>query len=327
MTSGTERASDGSGRSPDVSIVIVTWNSDEFIGRCLRAINGATEGVSSQTLVIDNASTDDTRAIAGNADGVELIALGQNRGFAGGVNRALQQLAGRFVMLLNPDCVPDPGSITALVRHLEANEAVAGVAPLLVDERREPQRGFQLRRLPTLRSLLAEILLWNRIFPGNPYSSSHSYRDAGVDGQPVRVEQPAGAAILLRKSVLDATGPFDERFTPAWFEDVDYCQRLRNEGHSLELVPGVVVQHRGSSSLTRMSLREFLTIWYRNLHRYASKWFSGGQAELVRWTIMVGMVLRSAAIAIGLSRLGTTRREAIEAHLAVLRDAWRKWRA
>lgn len=304
---------------------IVTWNSGEFIGRCLDSLPRACRGLRAEVIVLDNGSSDDTITVVGERP-VRLIELGRNIGFAAGVNRLIEEATGRNILLLNPDCVPDPGSIAELVSHLESRPDLAGVVPLLVDHHREPQRDFQLRSLPTFRTLLSEILLLNRLFPANRYSSSHLYREAGIDGQPVLVEQPAGAALLLRASVLEQVGPFDERFEPAWFEDVDYCRRLRDGGYSLELLPTVLVEHRGGSSLTKMDFSEFLTIWYRNLHRYARKWMSRGEAESIRWIIMSGMILRIAALAIGLSRTSGGRKEAIRAHMGVLKEAWREWR-
>ncbi len=327
MSSG-RGASDGSGEAPaiDVSVLVVTWNSAGWIRRCLESIPAACEGISSEVIVHDNGSTDGTAAEAADVSGVNpnVIRAGENFGFAGGVNRALDRSRGRMILLLNPDCVARPGSITRLVGHLDETPESAGAAPLLIDDGGVPQREFQLRRLPTLRSIASGLLLLDRLAPGNPIGASHHYRDLAIE-QPRRIEQPAGAAILLRREVLDRIGPFDERFAPAWFEDVDYCRRLRNADLWVDLVPDAVIAHRGGTSLEHLPFPDFLRIFYRNLYRYGVKWMTPGQAEVLRWTIMGGMLLRAAAVAVGLSSIPVSRAEGVRAHLSVLKSAFERW--
>ena len=96
---------------------------------------------------------------------------------------------------------------------------------MLIDESGHSQRHFQLRRLPTLRSLASEVLLLDKLFPKNPTTAHHRYRDLDLT-EPRVIEQPAAAALLLRREVMEDVGAFDESFAPAWFEDVDYCRRL-----------------------------------------------------------------------------------------------------
>lgn len=316
--------------NPDLSILIVTWHSGELIGRCLESLPAACGALDWELIVHDNASTDETVSeVRRYADPSRtmIVESESNLGFAGGLNAAIAISRGRFILLLNPDCVTPQGSIESLVSHLEKSVGLAGVVPLLVDDHGEPQRDFQLRRLPTMTTLLAEILLLNRLFPGNRFSSSRLYREAGLDGRPVVVEQPAGAAILLRRDVVEAVGSFDERFFPAWFEDVDYCRRLHDSGARLELVPSVVIQHRGGSSLSQMKLGDFLSVWYRNLYLYADKWMSQPVREMVRVGIMAGAVLRMAAISVGHTQKMADGPGAMEANRQVFREAWRRWKA
>lgn len=306
----------------DVSIVIVTWQSEEWIERCLASIPAAVNGHSYEVIVHDNASNDRTVAVA-EQNATTLLESESNVGFAGGVNRALQTATGRYIVLLNPDCEPTSGSISTLIDFLD-NSGAAAAVPLLIGLDGKPQTDFQLRRLPTMRSIAAELLLLNHALPRNGAASHAHYRDVSFD-LPQVVEQPAAAAMVLRRSVMNEIGGLDERFTPAWFEDVDYCRRMAKGGHEIYLVPTAVVIHRGGSSLEHVSYETFSLIWYRNLYRYARKWFRPASAEVVRWLTVTGMLLRIAALGVGFRRAPLTRREAFTAFRRVLREALLGW--
>lgn len=311
----------------DLSVLIVTWNSERWIESCLRSLPAACTGLTYEVIVHDNASTDGTlqRVTPGAA---RVIRSSSNEGFAGATNRSIRESRGRYVFLLNPDCELEPGALTTLAAFLDANPNAAAAAPALVDESGGSQRYFQLRRLPTFRALAAEALLINKLFPRNRATSHYRYGDLeGELSGPERVEQPAAAALLIRRPVFDEIGPFDERFTPAWFEDVDYCRRLRGAGKELFVVPAAVARHHGGASLAHMTYAGFIDVWYRNMWLYARKWFSRGEAEALRWAVIAGMLLRCVAAVLGAKNGSKTRGEAIRAYARVMRKALNRWEA
>lgn len=308
-------------RALDLSILIVTWNSGRFIDRCLRSIPAACEGVEYEVVVHDNASVDDTLAHLG---GARVLRSSTNAGFAAGTNRAFGESRGRYVFLLNPDCELAPRALTHLFEFLETHPEAAAAVPLLIDESGDSQREFQLRRLPTLGALAAEVLLLDKFFPGNRATANYRYRDLDLT-KPQRIEQPAAAAMLLRREVVEEIGPLDEQFAPAWFEDVDYCRRLANARKEVWAVPSAEVRHFGGASLEHIHFSGFVDIWYRNMWRYARKWMRPAQAEALRWAVMAGMVLRFAAGLFGKRPRGIGRGEAFRAYGLVLKRAFRRW--
>jgi GT2 family glycosyltransferase len=305
----------------DLSILIVTWNSERWIERCLRSIDAACNGIAYEVLVYDNASTDAT--LNRIADDVHVIRSSANDGFAAGTNRALAQSTGRFVFFLNPDCELSPNALTLLINFLDQNPHVAAATPLLEDELGDSQREFQLRRLPTLGSLAAEVLLADKLFPHNRMTARYRYRDADLT-HPIRVEQPAAAAFLIRREVFDEIGPLDERFEPAWFEDVDYCRRLAAAGKEIFAVPAARARHFGGASLEHVGLGRFTDVWYRNMWLYARKWFTPGESETLRWMIITGMLLRCAASLAGFAN-GNGRWPSMRAYANVAKKAFRRW--
>jgi GT2 family glycosyltransferase len=308
-------------RAADLSILIVTWNSERWIDRCLRSIPAACEGLDYEVMVHDNASTDRTLEHITDAS---VLQSQTNAGFAAGINRAFAASRGRYVFLLNPDCELAPRTLTRLFEFLEAHPEIAAAVPLLSDESGDSQREFQLRRLPTLRTFAAELLLLDKLFPKNSATASYRYRDLDLT-EPRRIEQPAAAALLLRREVVEEIGPLDEQFAPAWFEDVDYCRRLAEYQKEVWVIPGTEVRHFGGASLEHMPFAAFVEIWYRNMWRYARKWLRPGETEALRWAIIAGMLLRCLAGLAGFRPRDVARGEAFRAYAGVLKRAFHRW--
>ena len=104
---------------PEVSVVIVTWNGRQHLDICLAAI-AAQQGVATETIIVDNGSTDGTaELIRSGYPWVKLVALAENRGFAGGNNAGAREARGRFVAFLNNDTSADPGWLRALLAGID----------------------------------------------------------------------------------------------------------------------------------------------------------------------------------------------------------------
>ena len=307
-----------------LTIAIVTWNSERWIARCLGSIDAACAGIGHEIVVYDNASTDGTLQLVG--DDATLLRGASNAGFAAGINRAVKNARGRYVFLLNPDCELAPGALASLVDYLDEHADVAAAAPLLSDDDGGSQREFQLRRLPTFGTLLADVLGVSKLWPSNRVTSRYRYRDLDLS-VPQPVEQPAAAALLLRRNVFEQVGAFDERFTPAWFEDVDYCRRLAAAGKRIDVVPAARARHFGGASLEHVGFAEFVDHWYRNMHLYARKWLPSRQAALLRWAVVLGMLLRIPLAFLGIAHRDAGRANAVRGYARVLGRALRKWNA
>jgi N-acetylglucosaminyl-diphospho-decaprenol L-rhamnosyltransferase len=309
---------------PLLSIVIVTWNSERWIGRCLESIPAACEGLNYEIVVYDNASSDATLTRVGDAPR-QVLRSTSNDGYAAATNRAIRECRGKYLFLLNPDCELAPRAVSMLADFLDKHPSAAAAAPLLEDEEGASQREFQLRRLPSIRTFMSEIFGLGRLMPRNGATSHYRYRDLDDLTRPQRIEQLAGAALLIRRDVVDEIGPFDERFGPAWFEDVDYCHRLADAGKELWVIPNAAARHFGGASLEYLTFRRFHEIWYRNMWLYARKWMPKGEAEALRWMIIAGMALRVVAALAGVAHPEVGRLRAARAYAHVLEKAFKRW--
>src|SRR5262249_37026685 len=172
-------------------------------------------------VVVDNGS----EAPLALPEGVHLLEPGRNLGFAGGANAGIAAARAPLVLLLNPDAVPEPGALDEILRGFDVYKDAAGLAPRLSGPGGEPQFAWQLRAPPSPLACLGQVLL----LPGRP---THTIEPAA--GTPV--EQPAAAALALRRDTFTAIGGFDPGFYPAWFEDVDLAKRMQENGQ--------VIRHR-----------------------------------------------------------------------------------
>ncbi len=280
-----------------ISAILVTHNSRTVIGRCLDSLL-ATEA---EVVVVDNASADGTANLIGERyPAVVLIRSNANLGFAAAANLGARRSQGTALLFLNPDTVCQ-GPLAPLEGVLHSSEKLAAVAPRLVDGRGRTQIGFNVRRLPTTLSLLFEMLLLNRLFPNNPVNRRSRCLDLDHE-RPAEVEQPAGACLLVRRSCWERCGGFDEAFFPLWFEDVDFCKRLRDAGGTILFWPQISFEHQGGHSLESLTFSEKQIYWYRNLLYYVRKHLSGRAGLLLRGALICGMGLRIAAAALGGNR-------------------------
>lgn len=271
--------------SLDVAAVVVTYNSALEIDNCLRSLENVGEIV-----VVDNGSTDDTCRIVGRCrKGVQLIANPENRGFAGAANQGVKATVSPLILFLNPDAALLT-DLQPLVQQLQT-PGVGAVAGRLVDESGRTQVGFNIRAFPTPARLAFEALLLNRLWPGNPVNRRYRCLDLDYDRMQ-DVEQPAGAFLMVRRDVLEAAGWWDERFFPLWFEDVDFCQRIRRAGYAIRYVPACVARHRGAHSLARIPVEQKQIYWYGSLLSYTDKHFPPVAKGGMRAWVFLGAVLR-----------------------------------
>jgi GT2 family glycosyltransferase len=285
-----------------LSLVIVTWNSRGEIESSLAAA-GAIRNASPDTdiVLVDNASEDGTTALveALAVPGVHLVAEPVNRGFAGGMNVGARHAQGDALLLLNPDARPSPAAVVRMVATLSDDERIAAVAPVLVDAHGVPQRGFTVRRFPTAATLAADLLLLDVANPRLRALARYRYDDLDLDQDTqVDVEQPAAACLLVRRAAFDAAGGFDERFHPAWFEDVDLCRRWRDMGWRVVLERRARVPHEGGMAWRRLGDARAARVFNANLLRYAARHLGTRSLWALRPAVAAGMGMRAAAAAV-----------------------------
>ena len=270
--------------APEVLIVIVNYKTAALAVDCLRSIAGqAGPSPRLRVAVVDNASGDGsvdrlTSAIAayGWAGWVEVIASDRNGGFAAGNNLAIAREMARsrddrprYFLLLNPDTVVRPGSISSLFDFMEAHPRAAVAGSRIED----PQGGSagSARRFP---SPLGELESAARFGPITRILRRHVIPIAAA-GSPIACDWVSGAAMILRSEMLETVDLFDEGFF-LYYEETDLCRRAVSAGWQVWFVPGSrVVHHEGSSTGIRNPNRRRPRYWYESRRRFFVKAYGG----------------------------------------------------
>ena len=278
------------------SVILVTYNSAACIEACVQALASQ----DCEIVVVDNASLDDTVARVRRLTQqvpLQLLTISRNIGFAGGVNHGARAASGDVLLLLNPDAIAEPRAIQGL-RECLASSGAAAVGGVLFESDGHIAKGFVFRRLPTLRSLLCEVLLVNQVWPENPVNRRYRCLDSDYS-LPQPVEQPAGACLAITRSAWDKLKGMDTAFYPVWFEDVDLCARLLGSGEKIWYCPAARFHHSGAHSVGALKFRQKQEFWYANMLRYARKHYASWKVFALRTGIVTGMGLRMLASLLG----------------------------
>jgi hypothetical protein len=275
---------------PDLSVIIVSMNCRGELAECLASVERARGGLAVETFVVDNASGDGSAAmVEGKFPQVRLIANERNRGFAAANNQAVALATGRNVLFLNPDTVVKPGALETLVRTLDGDATVGVCAPQLLNADGSVQESS--RREPTFAALLHQYtpLRLLRIFKG----AYRRYKMGDFDFcRPADVDIVMGAAFCVPARVLAEVGVLDERFF-VYFEEMDFCRRVREAGYRVRFEPGGQITHIGGVSAATATSNLFFC---RSLFRYIRKHNGPVAGRAMVFVLRLGMFLREAML-------------------------------
>ena len=242
-------------RSPRVAAVVVAYNGGEALARCVAALR-ATRYRRLEVLVVDNASSDGSAERLESQE-VALLRLPANRGFAGGVNagirhHATDRGAADIYALINQDCLVAPGWLGPLVITLMAKPEVAVVGARLYAE--------DGRTLQHAGARVAANGLTQHLGRGATGPSAY--------GACADVDYVTGALCAFTHETWRRHGPFDERFFPAYYEEVDFCLRCRRAGRRVVYVPESEAIHLEGSVLG-VGTSAFLSAYHAGRMRFA----------------------------------------------------------
>jgi len=289
--------------SPEVSVIIATWNGRRYLEPCLEAV-AAQEGIEAEVIVVDNGSTDGTvDLVRGRFPHVRLVTLAENRGFAGANNAGAREARGRFVAFLNNDTVADPGWLRALRGGID------------------PAAGFLLTtsRLVYMHDASVVDSAGDGVFRWGGAFKHHHGAPAHLAAVSREVFGICGGACLVSKAVFDEVGGFDEDFFFS-HEDVDLSYRARLRGYRCRYVADAVVRHHGSG--TSGGTTAFAV--FQGQRNLEWMYLKNTPASLLVRTLP-GHLLYNAAGAVHFARLGLLR-PFLRAKAAAVAGVPRMWR-
>lgn len=264
--------------SPDVSVVVVTYDALPYLERCLASVAGR------ETVVVDHGSSDGTLELARGRFPDAVVLERENRGLGAGWNAGIEATSGRYVLLLNADAWMVGDSLDRLARFADEHPETAIVGPRLLNTDGSLQRSA--RGFPTLWRLATEYLFLRKLAPRS--SALNAFYAGGFDHDAVReVDFLMGACLLVRRQAADDVGPVDESFF-MFNEETDWCFRFRAAGWKIVFFPGAEAVHVGGAShggrLFRENVRSHLC--------FLAKHRGGREAERARRLLLVSLRLR-----------------------------------
>ncbi|HEY1650359.1 MAG TPA: glycosyltransferase family 2 protein, partial [Acidimicrobiales bacterium] len=235
---------------PTVTAVVVTWNSADVIGDCLRSLRVALDGLLSTVVVVDNGSGDDTlaRVTAAEPDAV-VIANPRNRGLAAANNQGMAARPADFFLIANPDVVFDAGAVRALLDLAGRRPRAGWVAPRLRYE--DGRLQTSVGSLPTLAQTLLGRQVARRRAGDEPVGF---WWDGWPHTEEHRIGRCLECAYLVRAETVRSVGAQDEHYRLDW-EGTDWSERFARAGWELWFTPDAVVTHRGGLSRRQVPYR------------------------------------------------------------------------
>ncbi|MEX2587444.1 MAG: glycosyltransferase family 2 protein [Actinomycetota bacterium] len=260
----------------DLDVVIVNFDSGDHLRVCLEHIDAAGKGLNLDVVVFDNASTD------GSADGAEdvddrirVMRSRVNVGYGAACNRGVGATTAPFVCLLNPDIVPEPGSLTDMVHALARRAHIGVLGPRLVN----PDGSVypSCRVVPGLTVAVGHAL-FGIFSENNPFTRAYKLLDINRDREQ-EVDWVSGAAMFVRREAFLQVDGFDEGFF-MYVEDLDLCARMKLRGWKVVYYPGAQMLHHVAGS-SRRAPYKMIRHHHFSLIRYATLRLKGPMKVLV----------------------------------------------
>ena len=263
----------------DLSVIVVNYHS---ASHTLHAVASALEQeVESKAggrgaieiLVIDNGSPpEDVALLEGLPQSVRMIHNPTNLGFSPAVNQGIREAKGKFLCLLNPDAHPLPGAFQRLIEHLYRHPEVAASGPR---EWWDDEKTFLLPfvRLPTPGSMILESLAGLNYRVSLALCRPWHRRDLTLwqSAIPISIDMLCGACLMIRRDVLDRVGGFDPHYL-LYYEDADWCRRVRRNGYRLAAVPAAEIVHYYDQS-AQLAVKQSMDWMVRSRNYYMGKQF------------------------------------------------------
>jgi len=280
---------------PLVSVIIVNYNGGPyFLNTVASALSSS---VAIELFVVDNGSTDGSIRMLERTftdePRLRIIENGENLGFARANNIALRHATGKFLLLLNPDCIVNEDTLQRVVEALRADPQ-AGMAGCLIRNPDGSEQAGCRRSIPTPWTGLVRSLRLERFFGGGHEGEQVDLLHNPLPAKPVHVEAISGAFMLLRREALEQVGLMDENYF-LHCEDLDWCKSFELGGWKILFVPEVeIVHHKGSCSRSR----PFFVLWHkhRGMMLFYRKFLSRDYPAPFNLLVILGVWARFAAM-------------------------------
>jgi len=241
--------------SPDISIIIVNMNTEDWLKKCLKSIAKTKGDVSVEVIVVDNGSTDESEAVARSIfPDVIWLPQGENIGYVKANNVGMKAATGRFLMYLNNDTIMAPGCLHELIAFLDRTPEASGASPRICNPDGTDQG--VARSFPTIMNgLFGRRSALTRLFPDNRWSRRFMTGRHYEGDEPLECDVLSAACLVVRTDLAKELGGFDEDFTLYWV-DSELLGRMRRRGYKSYMLPRARITHFEGSGGSTSSFRQ-----------------------------------------------------------------------
>lgn len=224
-----------------LDIVIVNYNSTDYLLRCLRSIFDAARSIPLEVLVQDNDSRDNVDRVSRLFPEVRLTKNDRNLGFARAINNALEESSSPYVLILNPDTIVLDDFFETVMEYMDGHGEAGIIGPKILDTDGGVQGSARL--FPNLlTALFGRKSFLTKILPDNPITRENILTERSDGVTPMDVDWVSGACMVVRRKAIEDVGPMDARFFMYW-EDADWCRRMWGRGWKVVYFPRPSVIH------------------------------------------------------------------------------------
>jgi GT2 family glycosyltransferase len=281
----------------DLSVIIVNWNSADYLRDCIRSIQEYTEQTTYEIIVVDNASPD--RAIeklVPQFPDIKFILSRDNLGFSRGNNLGARSATGDYVLLLNPDTKLVNPAIDLMMAHIKATPDAGIVGARHVN----PDLSIQtcaIQKFPTILNQALNIEAVRLAWPSCPlWNISALFGDLK---KPVCVEVIPGACEMLRRTVFEKVGGYSEDYF-MYGEDIELNYKVSRLGLKNYLVPEAIIIHYGGRSSSQRTASQWAMIMQsRAMLKYYAK--THGTAYAFAYRVSMGISAVARLFVLGLA--------------------------
>lgn len=273
----------------DISVVIVTYNCEGFIKRCIDSLLFSGSRLDLEIIVVDNASCDTTvKLLRTDFPNIKIIQNTKNLVFTKANNQGIKEAKGRFILILNSDTELFGGSLEEMIRFLDRNPSCGILGPKLLD--RDGKIQLSCRAFPSYSTaFFNRYSLLTRIFPRSKYADRYLKTNQS-HGDIQEVDWVSGAAMVISKECLEDIGGFDEGFF-IYCEDTDICKRAKDKGWKVFYYPQLYFTHFIGGTLRHTSL---LAIFWH--HRSIWHYYKKHLKVNILWDALVFTIIAMRAI-------------------------------
>lgn len=290
---------------PDLSILIVSYNTRDLLKDCLESIFTRTQDLSYEIIVVDNNSRDGSvRMLEKLFEEVAVIANRENLGFAKANNQAITRSKGRYVLLLNPDTLIQPNSLTKLVAFMDTHPEADGAGCKLLN--RDGSTQHSIGNFPTITNQIAQSLFFHHLFPQVDFFGEINYsEDSYTKIRPV--DWVFGAAFIVRREVIEKIGLLDEDFF-LFSEEKDWCYRISRAQGKVYYYPGAQIIHYGRSLKPEIQVQLLMSkLQFFRKHNSSLKYFIFELVTLL--SVLLRTVVWAAASILNIRHKITARKK------------------